>query len=129
MALTDEQRVSIAGKIKVLQSEIDERTEAIENLKRTLSEDLGVIKTTVGDFFIDVYQSKQFNAAWAKKMLPAEAIKRATKMVPTFTAATAQDRAWDADGNIIKGLTEEEYALAQKPSDKGLSVKIELVED
>lgn len=129
MALTDEQRVSIAGKIKVLQSEVDERLEAIDNLKRTLSEDLGVIKTTVGDFFIDVYQSKQFNAAYAKKMLPAEAIKRATKMVPTFTAATAQEREWDADGNIIKGLTEEEYALAQKPSDKGLSVKVDLVGD
>ena len=129
MSLTPEQRVDIAGKIKVLQDEIDEREEAIAHLKATLAKDLGEGTVKEGDFTIKVYQSKQFNAAYAKKVLPPEAIKRATKMVPTFTAATAKEREWDIDGNIIKGLTEEEYELAQKPSDNGLSVKVDLDND
>jgi len=129
--LTEEQRIAYAGRIKVLQDEIEDREEAIKNLKAKLAADLPLGEATVGTndkgyASVTVYQHKAFNAAYGRKNLTPEAVKRATKLMPTFTAATAKDREYDMDGNIIKGLTEEEYALCQKPSDE-LSVKVELI--
>lgn len=122
----------IARKIEVAQSEAKELDEFIENLKTKLAEELGEGETQVGDptngyHNIVVYQHKAFNAAYGRKMLPADAIKRATVNKPVFDSASAKAQEWDEDGNIVKGLTDEEYALAQKPSDKGLSVKIERI--
>lgn len=131
--LTEEQRINYAGRIKVLQDEIEDREEAIKNLKAKLAADIPEGTATVGTndkgyAEVTVYRHKAFNAAFGRKNLTPDAIKRATKLVPTFTAATAKDREYDLEGNIIKGLTEEEYALCQKPSDD-LSVKVELIDN
>ena len=116
MTLTPEQVSSIAGKIKVLQSEVDERQEAIDNMKAKLAESLPPQSDPYqyGDFDITVYVSKAFNAAQAEKVLPKERWEAASVAKRTTSAAIAK-----------AALTEEEFALCQKVSDK-TSVKVEM---
>lgn len=117
MTLTVEQRVKIAGNIKVLQSEIAEREEAIDNLKAKLAEDLGIGEFAEGDFLVTVYQSKAFNAKLAEQTLSPERWEAISTPTRVTTAAQAK-----------KVLTEEEFASVQKASDK-TSVKVEMRED
>lgn len=122
----------IARKIEDAQGVIAEQDEYIKNLKAKLAEELGEGEAQVGDpvngyHNVTVYQHKAFNAAYARKNLPKEAIARATVMKPVFDSASAKAVEYDEDGNVVKGLTEDEYKLAQKPSENGLSVKIERI--
>lgn len=119
---------AISTKIIEWENERDELQEAIDNSKLTIASILGDGTHLEGDFKVEIYTGKQFNEAYARKNLTPEQIKRASAEVTVFSAKTAQDREFDAEGNIIKGLTEDEYALAQKPHDKK-TVKIEVRKD
>lgn len=115
--LTAEQIVKISGNIEVLQSEIADRQEAIDNYKATLAEAQGLGEHLVGDYRITNYISKQFQAKLAEKVLPPERWEAISVPARTTSAALA-----------AKVLTDEEYALCQKVSDK-VSVKVERRED
>jgi len=122
--LTDEQRkAKIARQIVALQAEIAERAEAVDNLKAKLAELVG--ETTepyvVGDNdngyqLITVYKGKAFNEAFGKKNQPELWAKHAEEK-KVLTSARAKSV-----------LTEEEYALFQKPNDK-TTVKVELADE
>lgn len=110
-----------AARVKELQAEVDERLEEIENLKSFIANNIPEGETLLGDDergFIkaQVYTSKQFNEAWGKKNHPEVWEKYAE---PVFKLDSTIAR---------KKMTEEEYALFQKPSEK-TSVKLEVVND
>ena len=115
--LTPEQIVKISGNIEVLQSEIAEREEAIANMKAKLAEAQGLGEHLVGDYKITAYVSKQFQAGLAEKVLPTERWEAISVPARTTSAALAK-----------KVLTDDEYALCQKVSDK-ISVKVERRDD
>ena len=102
----------IASKIEVLQSEKKDIEEAIENYKEKMAVILGEGEKTIGSqetgfYKFNAYVGKPFNAAQAEKNLPHERWLAASKAGRVTTAALAK-----------KVLTEEEYALCQKPNGK-----------
>jgi hypothetical protein len=110
-------------KIKTLQAEIAQYEEAVENLKGVVAANLPLGETLLQDpddedltLKATVYVSKTFNEGYGKKARP-DLWEKAAVETKVLTSATAK-----------KALTEEEYALFQKPSDK-TSVKVEVVND
>lgn len=126
MVDNNETAAKIARRIVTIQAEQAELEEAIQNLKGKLAEVLPEGDNVVGDneqgfLKVVVYQSKQFNEAYGKKNHPELWEKHAVnKRVLDSATAKAAIKAEE--------MTEDEYALFQKPSDKK-SVKIELVDD
>lgn len=114
---------AIARKIKELQAQEADIAEAIVNLK---AKEVELFEGELGDHLvgdndngylnINVYQHKTFNETWGKAQRP-DLWDKAKVTVDVVTSATAK-----------AALTEEEYAVFQKPS-AGLSVKIEVVDD
>lgn len=112
-----ERAAKIAGNIKVWQAQIEEFEEAIANAKDTLASMYEVgTENPEGEFIIHVYQSKSLNAAYAKSKYP-DLFEKGSETGKVFNATTAK-----------KLLTEEEYELCQKPSDK-VSVRVDMLED
>jgi len=122
--LTDAQRqAKIARQIVGLQAEIAERAEAVDNLKAKLAELVGTTTepVVVGDNdngyqLITVFKGKAFNEAYGKKAQP-ELWEKHAESKKVLTSARAKSV-----------LTDEEYALFQKPNDK-TTVKVELADD
>lgn len=118
-----ERAASAARKIKAMQAQIAELTEAIDNLKAkeveyfegTLGEHI-VGDPDTGYLKVSIYQSKTYNEAYGKKNHPKLWDKHA-KAVRVLTSAAAK-AAMDAD----------DYAKFQKPS-ADLSVKVEVISE
>lgn len=113
---TPERAARYADQIIILQSEIEEREEAIKNLKAKIGSFYEPGEYEEAGRKITVYHHKAINAAYAKKEEPA-LYEKGSKLLPTFNATTAKEL-----------LTPEEYARVQKVS-PDLSVKVELLED
>lgn len=62
----------IAGRILQLQAEIEEREEAIKNMRATLSEHIDEGASEVGDFKFTKYTNTRFDDGLAKKNLKPE---------------------------------------------------------
>lgn len=121
--MTDVERaLAAAKKIKELQAQIADLTEAVENLK---AKEVEYFESEQGDHIVGdndggflkvtIYQSKTYNEAWGKKQAP-ELWAEFAESVTVLTSARAKDK-----------LDKEQYELFQKPSAK-LSVKIEVIE-
>lgn len=117
-----ERAAKAARKIKELQAQIAELTEAVENLKAKEVEyfEAQIGEHVVGDndngfMKVVIYQSKTFNEAWGKKARP-DLWEKAAVTTTIVTSASAK---------LL--LDEEEYTVFQKPSAK-LSVKVEVVD-
>jgi peptidoglycan hydrolase CwlO-like protein len=111
-----------ARKIKELQAQVEELTEAIDNLKAKEAELLPDGENIVGDnengyLKVTVYQSKTYNEAWGKSNNPEVFEKYAQPVLTLGSAAVAK-----------AAMTDEEYALFQKPSAKK-SVKVEVMKE
>lgn len=111
----------IVAKIADYQSQIADLEEAVKNYKLKLAEQLGEGEEVVGDnengyTKVIVYRHKVFNETYGKKLRPDlwDKAKRTKEYVDAAAAKAA--------------LTEEEYAVFQKPS-LDLSVKLETVHD
>lgn len=113
---TPERAAKIADQIIILQAEIEEREEAVKNLKNKLASFYEPGEYTESGRKITVYHHKAINEAFAKKNEP-ELYKKALVTKEVFNAAGAK-----------AALTEEEYARVQKVSPE-LSVRVELLED
>jgi hypothetical protein len=110
-----EQVVRAAAKIKQLQSDIADNEEAVRNLKRFIADNTPEGTTTQGDYKIEVYTYKKFDEAYGKRQNPELWAEHAVEK-RVLDSATAK-----------RVLTEDEYALFQKPSaDK--SVKVDFVD-
>lgn len=119
---TETRAAKAARKIKELQAQIAELTEAVENLKAKeveyFHEEEGehiVGNNDEGFLKVVIYQSKTFNEAWGKKLHP-DLWEKAAVDVRLVTSTSAK-----------LYLDEEEYKAFQKPSAK-LSVKVEVVD-
>jgi len=121
--MTDVERaLAAAKKIKELQAQIAELTEAVDNLK---AKEVEYFEAQVGDHVVGdneggflkvtIYQSKTFNEAWGKKLRPDLWEKAAVSIKQVNTASA----------KLL--LDAEEYAVFQKPS-ANLSVKVEVIE-
>lgn len=118
-----ERVAAIARKIKELQAQEEQVAEAIRNLKakqvELLDGDLGdhiVGDNENGYLNVIVYQHKTFNEGYGKGQRP-DLWDKAKVTMDVVTSASAK-----------AALTEEEYAVFQKPS-AALSVKVEVVDD
>lgn len=119
---TETRAAAAARKIKELQAQIAELTEAVENLKAKeveyFHEEQGdhiVGSNEEGFLKVVIYQSKTFNEAWGKKQRP-DLWEKAAIDIRLVNSTSAK-----------LYLDEEEYAVFQKPSAK-LSVKVEVVD-
>lgn len=116
-----ERAYSASKRIAQLQAEIAEREEEVENLKQFVANLVPTGETMLGDeergyIKAVVIEGKMFNEAWGKKQRPDLWEKYAVAKF-VLDSATAK-----------KVLSEEEYAVFQKPNNK-TTVKIEVQHD
>lgn len=119
--MTEVSVANAARRIIELQSEIQEREEAIENYKHYIADNTTepeqIVKDDDGHLFrVNTYVYRRFDANYGKSQRPDLFDKYATE-TKTLSAATAK-----------KVMTDEEYAVFQRVSD-GKSVKIEHIDD